>query len=71
MVDITRDNTTEFKVHEFMVDASDLGLPPGTWPKTLTTDLGNKQPFIRVHVDAVRGRYRQEFGCIELMIWND
>ena len=63
----------------FHMDASDIGLPPGTWPWTLETDLGNGQPF---HwCDTQSGRegdsylwvdYEQNgIGRVEIRIYND
>jgi len=71
MVFITLADVTEFAPNEFWADASDLGLPPGTWPETLETDLGNKLKLRRIALDEGRGLYRQDFGCVELSIMND
>ena len=71
---ITSQNSFEFKVHEFCVDASEIGLPPGTWPETLETDLGNKLNFMRTsgrRLPCGGARYMQVCGCITLDVFND
>lgn len=69
---VTAENTSVVKLHEFCAEASELGLPPGTWPKELPTTLGNGQQFIFQCLDA-RGSamYVQAYGCISLVVFND
>jgi len=59
----------------YFSEASSLQLDG--WPTKLDTTLGNGQPLIRHHIErddegqpeAVK--YVQNFGCIELTIFND
>jgi hypothetical protein len=54
--------------------ASDLGLSPvNPFPTTLTTDLGNGQPFVlaKLSEDCSTAQYRQAFGNLTLSIFND
>lgn len=80
---ITIDNTmldngivSEHDVHQFVAEASSLGLHPGMWPTHIDTTLGNKQHFVRAHFEHHDGnllwaRYDQALGCISLKIFND
>lgn len=76
MAQVTKDNASEHQVHEWIAEASDLGLRPGQWPVELTTDLGNGLPFIREWLgrddeEVARVIYRQANGCIQLTVLND
>ena len=69
---------TRIEPHKFATFASDLGLPPGEWPRTIKTDMGNKMPFLRgaAQRDESGGIaliiYRQcHPGLIDLTIFND
>lgn len=67
---------TEVEPHHFVAEASDLQLPPGTFPSVLTTTLGNRQPLRAVHVEKRDGDlmwidYHQDLGCVSLRIFND
>jgi hypothetical protein len=69
-------NATEYKVHTWVAEASDLGIAPGFVPAKLRTTLGNEQPFllvasVAVHDGADRFLYRQGNGCLELVVYND
>lgn len=68
---ITLDQATEFSVHKFSVEASTLGLAPGRWPNVLETNLGNGQRFVLEDINDIGGHYRQQYGCITLIILND
>lgn len=73
---ITSANAQEHEVHRFSADASELGLPPGSWPKAIATTLGNGLNFVFAGADREGGElrsvtYRQVAGCIELEIFND
>lgn len=74
---VTSLNAAEAEPHIFVAFASDLGLPPGEWPLTLTTNLGNEQPLTRTskkvgpNGDLVSVTYRQQLGCIALRVFND
>jgi len=71
------DDVMEAEPHVFVAEASDFGLKPGTWPDTLATELGNKQPFERVGMkfnddgELRHVSYRQQLGCITLKLFND
>ena len=74
---VTPQNSAEVRVHEFVAEASELGLPPGCWPLTLHTTLGNGLKFISVgpsfnsEGEAVAITYKQANGCISLVVFND
>lgn len=74
---ITREQVVEWPGHRFIAFASDLGMGPGQWPKTLATNLGNGQVFARCGAqcdadgDIQWVEYRQELGCITLKVFND
>lgn len=61
----------EVNAHRFVVDASDLALPPGQFPSSLVTDLGNGQLLLLVQTDEAGALYRQAMGCIRLRVHND
>ena len=65
-------NAHEDGVHQFMAFASDLRLPPGSFPEHLETALGNGQPFVKqlVSEDFACVKYAQAFGCIRLTVIN-
>jgi hypothetical protein len=70
-------DVTESEVHTFTAEASSLGLPPGEWPVSLETEIGNRQPFIRTSRkidadgDTMWVTYRQALGCVTLRVFND
>jgi hypothetical protein len=64
-------NATESGIHEWSADASELGLPPGQWPRSLRTQLGNGLSFTLVRLADDRATYRQTAGCLVLTVWND
>lgn len=75
---ITSDNAIERKTHEFVAEASEIGIRPGHgWPKTLETTLGNGQHFVAIEIardlnkDLCHVKYKQLFGCITLTVFND
>lgn len=61
----------EHEPHRFTAEASTLNLPPGNWPRTIKTDLGNGRPFLIEGVLQTGAIYKQELGCIRLTVWND
>lgn len=64
--------STGLGFQRYMVDASEIGLKPGEWHKTLATTMGNKQPFLLSSVDEDSNHiYQQMLGCIELIVLND
>jgi hypothetical protein len=74
--DLVPGAVSEFEVHKFTAFASDLGLRSGEWPETITTELGNKQPFVIESQQVADGDlqwvlYRQSCGCITLKVFND
>jgi hypothetical protein len=56
----------------YLTEASDLCIPPGRWPETIDTTLGNGLPFV-AHSRDDHGAvlYKQQFGCVELLVLND
>ena len=74
---VTYAQCTETEHHGFTTEASDLGLPPGRWPKSMLTDMGNTQPLYLTGFgrddegEIVYANYRQEFGIITLRVYND
>lgn len=63
---------SEMRVHEYVTEASALGLPPGQVARSLKTKLGNGQPFVLLRVDdAGTAHYRQLLGCLTLAVLND
>lgn len=57
--------------HDFYCEASDIGLPPGGWPRFLKTGLGNGQDFVRQHWKDNGYLYHQQDGNIRLLVIND
>ena len=59
--------------HEWVANASDLGLKPGVFPRTFNCfGFGNGLPFYLSHRRADGSRlYKQDKGCAELVILND
>lgn len=71
MTTITSEQATEVETHQFVAEASDLGLPPGEFPRRIDTNMGNGQPFVFQAFRAEVAVYRQAFGCIVLRLLND
>lgn len=46
----------------WFVEASSLGFPPGVWPQTIPTVLGNRRPFELLAPDSEGGRTYRQFG---------
>lgn len=74
---INSSHVLESHAHTFSAEASELGLPIGQWPAYLETTLGNKLCLVRESKkvdqegDILYVRYRQQLGCISLIIFND
>ena len=62
---------TEFDLFKFVVEASDLRIPPGRVPEIIETDIGNQQPFVFDHMKGTMAIYFQTLGCIWLHVLND
>jgi hypothetical protein len=78
MPTITHETTGlhEYEVHKFSVEASDIGLKPGEWPRTIETTIGNRMVFIAMRKEIRDGDllwvdYLQGNGCVSLRIYND
>jgi hypothetical protein len=67
---ITTDQVTETSIHHFRTNASDLGWPPGFWPKVVPTTLGNQQPLVRDRITPHSMTYFQTAGCIQVEVFN-
>ena len=71
------DFITENSVHSFSCFASDVAEFHKGFPKAVQTSLGNKLPFIGhtkkvdINGDLLYVRYKQQAGCIELIVYND
>lgn len=72
-VDLSNATASGTQAHTFHAEASDLRLPPGAWPRLLDTKLGNGRPFVKQQVYSEDGSvmYRQEFGSLTLIVFND
>lgn len=68
---VNEQNSPEIDHHEHATEASTLQLKPGEWSETLTTDLGNKQPFLLMSLNEERAKYIQSYGCLILIVFND
>jgi hypothetical protein len=66
-------NKTVFSISDNVVgaDASMLGLKPGEWPETLTTDLRNGQDFEYVETVGETRVYGQKNSNLRLKVYND
>jgi hypothetical protein len=77
MANVRYSECTETGVHQFVTEASDIGLGVGTWPEKIETDMGNGLPFVRVSAkrdndgDIQWVTYRQANGCLDLKVFND
>jgi hypothetical protein len=58
--------------HDFITEASDIGLPPGTWPEQLdVVDIGNNLPLRIASRDETGAVYKQIAGCVVVKVFND
>lgn len=78
MTTIDYSNTTPTTHFERSIDASELGLAPGQFPRTLAVDpkFGNGRPLIRHHDMNSSGEligvyYYQDLGTMAVVVWND
>ena len=71
-VHIPVDKTLAIGSARYLVEASDLGLPPGIWPIEVTTNIGNGNPcqLIGTQPDGTHV-YRQQHGVTRIAILND
>ena len=70
-MNITREMVTEYETHKFVTEASQIGLPPGRFPRQIDTELGNRMAFILRSANDEAAQYAQANGCISLTILND
>ncbi len=72
MTTVTEKNAVPDTTINWTAFASDLQIPPGHVPQSLSTTLGNKLPFnlVRVLRDGSMV-YFQQFGCIYLNVYAD
>lgn len=68
---VTEAHVTEIMLGRFEAEASELRLPPGSWPVRLNTTLGNGHPFLLRAAAVSKALYEQELGCISLIVLND
>jgi hypothetical protein len=55
----------------YVTEASTMRIEPGRRPPRIQTTLGNGQPFILTSSAPHCFKYRQHFGCIRLVVYND
>jgi hypothetical protein len=52
-------------------------IPPGSWPASIPTRIGNGYPLLRQSMevnpdgDLLYITYAQQFGCVTLRVFND
>lgn len=73
MPTITWDNAHEFRNFQLTAEASSLDLAVGEWPMTIAAaeNVGNGRPFNRMVQGYDGATYKQELGCLWLIIHND
>lgn len=54
----------------FVTEASALHWPPGVWPQTVATSLGNGADFARVRLTGMGANYRQPGTGLILQVFN-
>lgn len=68
---VTPANALETQPHGWTVDASDLGIPPGAWPRFIPTTVGNGMDFVISRIDGHSATYFQSCGICMLTVFND
>ena len=74
---ITANEVKESSIHQFSCFASDVNEFRQGYPRVVPTNLGNSLPFVGIRKkvnadgDLLYVRYRQQMGCIELVVYND
>jgi len=68
---ITSENATWHLDDKWSAFASDLGWPPGNWPRKVETNLGNGKPFLMLGMTGDGALYRQTNGYTMLQVFND
>lgn len=76
---VSFDNTAPAGAAKRSVEASSLGMPPGKWPVTLLVSptFGNGCPLVATQVQRDRDGdlqsvlYQQDFGTMQLVVFND
>ena len=74
---IAQEHLTEVSPASFYAEASEIGLPPGVFPDTIMTEVGNHQ-----HLNRIRDLldydgqflgmvYTQAFGNLKVVVLND
>jgi hypothetical protein len=73
METIKRQDITESKLHTFTTEASTLRWKPGYFPQQLKVEgqFGNGQPFTRTKITPDVIEYRQQLGCVTILVFND
>lgn len=68
-------NAAQVRGQEYSADASDLGLPPGYFPASMSTDLGDGTPFVYNNAvkldDIISVAYVQPSTGTRLIVFND
>lgn len=70
-IKVDQGNATEDRFHNWVTEASTLGLKPGEIASSIETTLGNRQPFLVMRIDEDRVTYLQDCGCLMLIVLND
>lgn len=77
MINLSDIQFTEESPHIFLTEASLISLRPGNWPNMLECLNGNGRPLIKRREvrdgdgDVLYVVYKQEFGAIQLTVFND
>lgn len=76
-IDVNHPFIDENGVHQFVCFASDVGSFRNGFPKVVTTNIGNGQPFVghrrklNKDGDLEYVVYLQQLGCVTLKVFND
>lgn len=71
---VTENQVTEFEFGKYCIEASELRLPPGQYPQSLSTNMGNGLAFVFERMVTHSGdvaEYKQIAGSIFLHVLND
>jgi hypothetical protein len=62
----------KYGLNHFTTEASDLGWKAGQWPaKIALRGCGNGMPLVQDDVTENGVIYRQDMGCVSVMVYND
>lgn len=74
--DLKRAGFHEHQPHTFYGEGSSLEQTRVNWPQEIETSIGNRMPLLRISKkmngdELAYVRYKQSFGIINLVIYND